>query len=74
MLANLHQVAIGLGWWVFVKTDVSSSSHHLIRMTKDRQKGQMGIMEHTMPEQWRGKIYMLAQYRCKLGTICKAKH
>jgi hypothetical protein len=50
----------GLGWWVLVKTDVSSSSHHLIKMMKDTRRGQLRIKEHVMTEQLRGRIYMLA--------------
>ena len=58
------QVAIGLGWWVLGKTDFSSSSHHLIKMMKNRRRGRLTILLHATTVHWRGKIYLLAQYKC----------
>ena len=58
------QVAIGLGWWVLGKTDFSSSSHHLIKMMKNRRRGQWTNMINATTVHWRGKIYLLAQYKC----------
>ena len=68
------QFAIGLGWWVLGKTDFSSSSHHLIMMMKVRRRGQLIIMEHATTEQRRGKIYLLAQYKCNSDMNRKSKH